>query len=131
MVSRPSGSGAFAATLDVRLLAAPAEGEAALEIEATDAHLNANGIVHGGVLMSILDMAMATSVTATLAPAERAASITIQTSFLKAAKVGRLVATGRVLKRGRTAAFAEGEIRDAAGAVIAKGNGIWAVTPRL
>jgi uncharacterized protein (TIGR00369 family) len=121
----PPGSGAFARTLDARL-AAPAQ----ITMSAADAHLNGNGIVHGGVLMSLLDMAMASAVTQTLAPDERAASIQIQTSFLKASKAGGLSAEGRVVRRARTLAFAEGEVRDAEGTVLARGNGIWAITPR-
>ena len=42
-----------------------------------------------------------------------------KTSFLSAAKPGRLVARGRVTRLGRTVVFMEGEIRDAEGKVCA------------
>lgn len=128
--SRPPGSGAFAATLDARLVGEPTPERAVVEMHVTEAHLNANGIVHGGVMMTLLDMAMATSVTRSLAPEERTASINIQTNFLKAASPGRLVATGRLLRRGRTVAFPEGELTDGEGNVLARATGIWAITPK-
>ena len=130
MVQHPPGSGAFARTLDARLAHEPTAERAQVTMRATEAHLNANDILHGGVAMSLLDMAMATAVTQTLANGERAASIQIQTSFLKAAKLGDIIATGRVVRRGRTLAFAEGELSDAEGNVIARGNGIWAVSSK-
>jgi uncharacterized protein (TIGR00369 family) len=128
VIQHPPGSGAFARTLDARLAGEPTPERAQVTMRATEAHLNANEIVHGGVAMSLLDMAMATAVTRTLAAGERAASIQIQTSFLKAAKVGDLTATGRVVRRGRSLAFAEGELTNAEGDVIARGNGIWAIS---
>lgn len=124
MHAYPPGSGAFAQTLEARL-----EGER-LVMDAGPEHLNLNGVVHGGVLMSLLDMAMATAVGATLGPEERAASIELGTHFLAAARPGRLVATGRVVRRGRTLAFAEGEVQDADGKPLARGKGIWAITPK-
>ncbi len=130
MTLRPPGSGAFAASLDARLVGEPTPERAVVEMLVGDAHLNANGIVHGGVMMTLLDMAMATAVTRTLSPEERTASVNIQTTFLKAASPGRLVATGRLLRRGRTVAFPEGEIVDGDGHVLARGSGVWAIIPK-
>lgn len=130
MASYPPGSGAFATTLDARLLEPATAESARVVMVATESHLNANGIVHGGVMMTLLDMAMATAVTATLAPTERTASVNIQTTFLQTGRAGRLVATGRLVKRGRSVAFPEGELVDGEGNVLARATGVWAITPR-
>jgi uncharacterized protein (TIGR00369 family) len=130
VTQHPPGSGAFARILDARLVGEPTPERAVVELAATDDHLNANGIVHGGVMMTLLDMAMATAVTRSLAPEERTASINIQTSFLRSAQPGRLVATGKLIRRGRSVAFPEGEITDGAGEVLARATGVWAITPR-
>jgi anaerobic selenocysteine-containing dehydrogenase len=81
----------------------------------------------GRVVMTMLDSAMAASIRRTLEPGEWIASVNIATDFLVAAKGGRLVARGWVERRGRTLAFARGELRDGAGALVARGQGIWAV----
>lgn len=122
----PPGAGAFGRTLDIRTLEA-AEG-AAVECVATDAHVNYNGIVHGGLIMTLLDVAMGAAVVATLQAGERTASVNINTDFLRAAKPGRLVARGRVERRGRSVAFPVGELVDADGQLVARASGVWSIT---
>lgn len=124
----PPGSGPFAKLLDVVVARADDAG-VELTMDAGEEHLNANGIVHGGALMTLLDMAMATTVTRVLAPDERTASITINTDFLRAAKPGRLVATARLERRGRTAAFPVCDVRQE-GELVARGTGVWAISKR-
>lgn len=53
-------------------------------------------------------------------------------SFLRPvhAGAGDLVATGRTLRRGRRAAFAEGEVRDADGRLVATASATLLVFPR-
>ena len=89
-------------------------------------HLNINGVVHGGVYATILDTAMGASVVSTLADGETTATTSLYVEFLRAAREGEtLVARGKVLRRGRHIAFAEGDLFGPDGRQFSQARGTW------
>ena len=84
-------------------------------------HLNSFGVVHGGVLMTLLDVAMAAAARS-LQAGMGVVTIELKTSFLRPAR-GPLCGAGRVVQRGATLCFAEASISDAAGRVCARASG--------
>jgi len=101
-------------------------GEAEVSLELTEHHTNSWGVGHGGVVMSLLDVAMARA-GMSLAGAEPGAdlgSVTVEmkTSFFRPAR-GHLMAKGRVLHRSTTMSYCEAELRDAHDRLIAKASG--------
>ncbi len=89
-------------------------------------HLNINGVVHGGVYATILDTAMGGSVVSLLTPDETTATTSLYVEFLRAARAGEtLTARGRVLRRGRHIAFAEGDLFAADGRRLSQARGTW------
>jgi uncharacterized protein (TIGR00369 family) len=56
-------------------------------------------------------------------------TLELSVQFREAIRPGRITAEGRMARRGRTAAFAEGEIRDAAGKILATAHGVWTIWP--
>ena len=125
----PASSGPFAKLLGVEVVRSDDAG-VELALDATVDHERDGGILHGGVMMSLLDMAMAGTVARTLAPDERTASVSITTDFLRAGTRGRLIARGVLVRRGRTMAFPTGEIVDGEGRLLARATGVWAILPR-
>jgi uncharacterized protein (TIGR00369 family) len=83
-------------------------------------------VAHGGVLMTLLDVAMAHAARSARegdpGGGPGLATIEMKTSFLRAAE-GRLVATGTVLHATTEIAFCEGSVRDATGAICAHATG--------
>ncbi|MCI4364965.1 MAG: PaaI family thioesterase [Thermoplasmata archaeon] len=89
-------------------------------------HLNINGVVHGGVYATILDTAMGASVVSLLREGETTATTSLYVEFLRAAREGdTLTARGRVLRRGRHIAFAEGNLVGADGRRLSQARGTW------
>jgi uncharacterized protein (TIGR00369 family) len=89
-------------------------------------HLNINGVVHGGVYATILDTAMGGSVVSLLVDDETTATTSLYVEFLRAAREGEvLTARGRVLRRGRHIAFAEGDLVGAGGERFSQAHGTW------
>ncbi|MEM0129824.1 MAG: PaaI family thioesterase [Thermoplasmata archaeon] len=89
-------------------------------------HLNVNRVVHGGVYATILDTAMGGAVVTTLAEGETTATTSLYVEFLRSARRGdRLVAQGRILRRGRHLAFVEGTLTDGQGRALGQGHGTW------
>lgn len=95
-------------------------GFARVRYDARTEFTNPLGNVQGGLVAAMLDDAMGPALVATLEPGQFAPTLEMNISFLSPAKVGPLWAHGRVVKRGRTNAFLEGELVDVDGKVLAR-----------
>lgn len=84
---------------------------------------NSMGTVHGGVTMSLLDVAMCTAARTLHPDSIGVITIDMSTSFVDGASGERLVAEARVLKDRRTVSFVEAEARTPDGAIVAKAIG--------
>ena len=106
------------------------EGEAWFSVTPDSSVYNPIGMVHGGMVATLLDSALGCAVHSTLPVGVGYASIEIKVNYLRAvtAASGRLVAHGWVTKPGRRVAFAEGDVRDAAGKVLATASSSLAIT---
>lgn len=97
---------------------------------ASDAHVNATGVVHGGMLVSLADQAMSMLVWEAM---ERTPCVTIQldTQFLSSARPGDFIqARGRVIRKTRSLVFVQGTLEVNGESVLAA-TGIWkAITTR-
>jgi uncharacterized protein (TIGR00369 family) len=110
------------------------DGEAEIALALADEHMNSWGVGHGGVVMSLLDVAMARAGKSRVEAERggRVGSVTVEmkTSFFRPAR-GRVVARGRVLHRSTTMAYCEAELVDAEGLLVAKALGTIKFLTRL
>ncbi len=85
--------------------------------------LNRAGILHGGVLMTLLDEAGALCGVWCSVPGNRRSSVTVDMDcrMVAQASTGVVYATGHLVSRGRSLYFTRTEIADAAGRVLAYG----------
>lgn len=84
-------------------------------------HYNPIGMVHGGLACTLLDTVTGCAAHTTLEAGQRYTSIEISVKYLRpiTADLGVLTAVGTVTKPGRRVVFADGEISDAAGNLLA------------
>jgi uncharacterized protein (TIGR00369 family) len=96
-------------------------GEAVFTLTPDESMYNPIGVVHGGVVCTLLDSALGCALHTTLPAGKGYTSVEIKVSYLKAVRPesGLLTATGRVVRAGARVGFTEGEVRDASGAVVA------------
>ena len=88
------------------------------------AHANRSGIVHGGVMLALLDQCNAFAGLYCPFPGRTRLAVTLDldTRFTGQAKLGaRLIAEGRVVTAGRNIFFARGEVKDEDGTLVAFG----------
>jgi len=92
---------------------------------------NPIGVVHGGLVCTLLDTVAGCAVHTTLPAGFGYTSIELKVSYLRAVREasGPLTAIGRVIKPGRRVAFAEGEVLDAAGRIVATASSSLLVFP--
>lgn len=92
-------------------------------------HLNSFLVTHGGALMTLLDVTMATaarSVDTELG----VVTIEMKTTFMQPAR-GKLSGKGRLMHRTATMAFTEGTVYDEAGKACAHATGTFKYVKRL
>lgn len=99
-----------------------ADGKAEVRVDLTEAHLNSWEVAHGGVLMTLLDVAMAHAARSINSRAPDhgpgVATVEMKTSFMRPAE-GQLRAQATLLHRTPTMAFTEGSVLDEQGRLCA------------
>lgn len=88
-------------------------GHAVLSLEPRPEHYNSWGAVHGGVIMTLLDVCMAIAGRAYDPANLSGVTVDMSSSFINPGK-GRQLATGRVIAQSATLWRCEGEVRNAA-----------------
>ncbi|WFU41514.1 PaaI family thioesterase [Bradyrhizobium sp. CB82] len=94
-----------------------------VEMQARPEFLNPAGVIHGGILAAMLDETLAPTLAATLGAGEFAPTLELKVNFIAPAKVGRILGTGRIVSRGRSICFLEGQLHDDAANLLATATG--------
>jgi uncharacterized protein (TIGR00369 family) len=97
------------------------EGRTRLRLVPGPDSLNQLGIVHGGLLATLADVAMGSA--ARHAAGRAVMTLDMQVAFLNPGR-GTLLAEGRVVRPGRSVMFTEAEIRDEAGELVVRATGL-------
>ena len=97
-------------------------GTSQLTFEAPEQFTNGMGNVQGGFLAAMLDSVMGAALATVLAEGERPPTLEMKISFIRPAAVGTIKGTARVVHRGRSVAFVEGELQSSSGALLATGT---------
>lgn len=102
-------------------LAEAERGRVVITCNPGEEHYNPLGIVHGGLLCTLLDTVIGCASHTTLERGTWYTSIELKVSYLRPVTVdtGLLRGTGTVIKDGRRVIFAEGTVTDEAGTLVA------------
>lgn len=133
MIFGTSGLEQLRAMVDLRIPAPPIsshiglkivsvdEGDVVMTAEPDESHYNPIGSVHGGFFATVLDSACGCAVHSTLPAGVGYTSLELKVSFLRpiTAETGTVTAHGWVTKTGRNVAFAEADVRDSDGRILA------------
>ena len=104
----------IAETLGAELLS-HGEGRASIRVPVRDEYKNPAGQLQGGMYGVMMDMAMAIA-------SDGIATASLQTSLLRPATQGHVIASAEVVRRGRNLIYAEAEVRDEDGKLLARGS---------
>ncbi len=78
-------------------------------LKAEACHCNSHGIVHGGLMMTMIDLALVA--TAKAVPEDRFVTVSLNSEFVSSGQKGDLIeARGELLRRGRSLAFVRGQV---------------------
>mgnify|MGYP003394814670 FL=1 len=93
-----------------------------VSFELKDFMFNPQGALHGGVTAFVLDISMGHLLRHSSGPGT---TLEMKVQYMKAAKAGRLTATGRFLRQGRSISYLRSELTDQDGDLIAFATSTW------
>jgi uncharacterized protein (TIGR00369 family) len=97
-------------------------GRARVGFDPKPEHMNSWKAIHGGGVMTVLDVALSSACRSLDDECIGATTVEMKANFIAPAR-GAVVAEGRAQRAGRSLLFAEGELRDGEGTVLAKATG--------
>lgn len=103
-------------------------GRARLVLQARPAFGNVIGAVHGGVITTLLDVAMASAAVSRRNFECTAVTLQLETSFIEPGR-GTLTADGEVLAHDESIAWCRATVTDAGGRAVALGHGSFRYLP--
>jgi uncharacterized protein (TIGR00369 family) len=105
----------------------PGAVDVALDLEAH--HMNLVGIAHGGLLATVADTATGLAMRSALEPRTTHVTTQLSITFLTPGTGGTVVARGRVLRSGRRFGYAEADVVDGQGTLLARASATFAIRP--
>ena len=105
------------------------EGEATVSIAVEPKHRNLMGTLHGGMISTLADTATGVAMGTTLEDGTTWTTTALNVTFLAPGRSGRVRAVGRVVKRGKTFGYAEADVVDDDGRLLARATATFAILP--
>ena len=100
-----------------------ASGVFKIGFEGRDQFCNMLGVIQGGIVTAMLDMAMSFAALARIGPDFRVPTLEMKTTYIAPARPGRLIGEGWPVRTGKTICFMEGRLLDDEGTLIASASG--------
>jgi uncharacterized protein (TIGR00369 family) len=104
-------------------------GSVEVQLDVGTDHLNLFGTLHGGLIATLADTATGLAMLTSLDDGMTHVTTSLSVTFLAPARSGTVTARGRVLKRGRRFGYAEADVVDADGALLARAAATFSVMP--
>jgi uncharacterized protein (TIGR00369 family) len=102
-------------------------GEVDVAMDVGPDHLNLRGLLHGGMIATLADTASGLAIRSALGPESSHATVQLDVQFLRPGGPGSIEAHGRAVRVGRSIAFAEADVVDAGGTLLARATATHAV----
>lgn len=120
----------FLAHMDIKKMEI-GSGHSRLYLDIKPEHTNRARTVHGGVIATLLDVAVGSAAASVVDASELTVTASLNVDYIQSALAGdRLVAEGTVVKKGSRIVFAEAIVKTGSGEIVARGSAVLAIRPR-
>ncbi len=104
-----------------------AEGYARIIVPVEDKLNSMLGVLHGGVLSSLADSAVAMALRTVIQPDEKPLTVEMNINYLGPVQGEQVTAEARIISRGRTIAVGDVDIKDGAGRLVARSRATYMI----
>jgi uncharacterized protein (TIGR00369 family) len=104
-------------------------GLATIELELGTVHLQPFGLIHGGVIATVIDTATFWSVFMGIPEDAGLVNVDLKLNYLRPVTGGRLIAEGRSIREGKSICYSEARVCDDLGALVAHGTSTLMILP--
>ncbi len=129
-IARMSNEPEFASDMGIEFLG-EIEGETTLQLDLSRKHMSRANRAHGGVLFTLLDTALGRSILNHLPAGRGCATVEIKVNYFRPVQRGRITARARMRELTRSLGYAEGEVSNEEGKVLARASGTFFLTESL
>lgn len=107
------------------------DGSWTLQLDLSQQHMSRANRAHGGVLFTMLDSALGRAILESLPAGRGCATVELKINYFRPVQSGRITARGRKLELTRSLAYAEGEVLNEDGKVLARASGTFFLTDTM
>jgi len=118
---------AFHSWVGMELVAAE-PGRVEIGLDAAEHHLNLQGTLHGGMIATLADTATGLAVRSMVPAGSRHVTVQLDVHYLSPGRAGHVTAVGTTVRVGATIAYAEADVTDERGRLLARATATVAVT---
>jgi acyl-coenzyme A thioesterase 13 len=122
LASHSPGFGTFFLARLLGLTISYGEESCTVELQATDWMFNPQGTLHGGIINTVLDIAMGHLLRHAIGAG---ATLQMNTQYLRAVRGGHVRAVSGFTRKGRSICFLEARLTDESGALAASATSTW------
>jgi len=105
------------------------DGASELRLDLEPHHLNPGGIVHGGVIATLLDACIGLALRTKLGMRSSHVTVELGVHYLAPARAGALIGRGRAVRVGDRVSYGEAELSSEKGRLLAKGSATFLIIP--
>ncbi|WP_253924988.1 PaaI family thioesterase [Halobacillus sp. A5] len=103
------------------------DGLSKIELEVTGLLTQRHGTVHGGVLATMVDAAVGTSIRSLLPEKKAAVTVEMKVNYLRPSTGSKLIGEGRIINKGQSIIVGEAQIKNEDGKVVAHGTATYMI----
>ncbi len=115
--------------LKIRDIGLDNEGCYAIEVNLEAIHLSYAKLAHGGMIFTLLDAALGRTVMSHIPQGMQCPTVEMKINYFRPASSGKLTAKGKIINLSKTLCYAEGEVINEAGKLIARATGTFFIKP--
>lgn len=104
------------------------DGATTLQLDLAQRHMSRANRVHGGVLFTLLDSALGRAIVNALPAGRGCATVEIKVNYFRPIQSGRVTARGWKRELTKSLGYAEGEVLNEEGKVLARASGTFFLT---
>ena len=107
------------------------DGAFVIELDLEPRHMSRANRAHGGILFTLLDTALGRAVIEELPAGRGCATVELKINYFRPVQSGSIRASGRCVQRTKSLAYAEGDIVNEEGKLLARATGTFFLTDTM